>query len=47
MDCFEEKVAEEEITKITLVNNNIIKWGIEERRDGFIMIKVDKKEDLK
>lgn len=46
MDCFEEKVAEGEVTKITLVDNNIIKLGMEERRGGSIMKDVDKKGDL-
>lgn len=31
MSCFEEKVADEVVTKITLVHNEILKKGTEER----------------
>ncbi len=44
MSCFAEKVADEKVTKITLVLNEIFKKML---RRKAIMIEVDKKEDSK
>lgn len=44
MSCFAEKVADEKITKITLILNEIFKKIL---RRKVIMIEFDKKEDSK